>query len=110
LWTHHDDLNQHFIRYRKASLAAVAEQAGLMVLSSRYFFHWLFPVKLAVRGLERISRREPRPAVVPPAVLNRLLLGMTRMEEAALRPLHLPFGSSLLAWCAAAGERPRASA
>jgi SAM-dependent methyltransferase len=110
LWTHHDDLNQHFARYRKRSLAAVAGQAGLKVLSSRYCFHWLFPVKLAVRGLEGLSGKDSAPAVVPPTVLNRLLFSMTRLEQRALGRLNLPFGSSLLAWCAAAGELPPASA
>jgi SAM-dependent methyltransferase len=106
LWTHHDDLNHHFVRYRKRSLAGVSEQAGLEVLSSRYCFHWLFPVKLAVRGLERLTGKDVASVAVPPTGLNRLLLGLTRLEETALRGLDLPLGSSLLAWCAAAGRRP----
>jgi SAM-dependent methyltransferase len=110
LWTHHDDLNQHFVRYRKPSLAAVAKAAGLKVLSSRYCFHWLFPVKLALRGVERFTGRSLAPLAVPPTTINRFLLAMTRSEEAMLRPLELPFGSSLLAWCAAAGELLPASA
>ncbi len=104
LWTHHDDLNHHFVRYRKDTLGTVAEQAGLRVLSSRYCFHWLFPVKLLVRGVERVSRKNPGPAAVPPARLNRLLFGVSRLEETAFRRLPLPFGSSLLAWCGSATE------
>ena len=102
LWTHHDDLNRHFVRYRKRSLAAVMEPAGLRMISSRYFFHWLFPVKLAVRTLEQLSRPDGRPTTVPPGWLNALLFGLTRLEQAALQRVHLPFGSSLLAWCGAA--------
>jgi len=109
LWTHHDDLNHHFVRYRKRSLAAVAGQAGLEVLYSRYCFHWLFPVKLAVRGFERLTGRSAASVTVPPTRLNRLLLGMTQFEETALRPLGLPVGSSLLAWCAAVGEQRASS-
>jgi SAM-dependent methyltransferase len=106
LWTYHDDLNHHFVRYRKRGLGAVAERAGLRVLSSRYCFHWLFPVKLLVRGLEQFSRRDPAPAAVPPAALNRLLFDVSRLEETAFRRLNLPFGSSLVAWCAPATELP----
>jgi SAM-dependent methyltransferase len=100
LWTHHDELNHHFVRYRKRSLAAVVRRAGLRTIASRYCFHWLFPVKLAVRGVELLSRREGESATVPPPWLNRLLLRVTRLEQKTLEPLNLPFGSSLLAWCA----------
>jgi hypothetical protein len=107
LWTHHDELNRHFVRYRKRTLDAVVERAGLRTLASRYSFHWLFPVKLAVRGVELVSRREGAPAKVPPPWLNRILLGVTRLEQQALERSDLPFGSSLLAWCAPPdGEMP----
>ena len=103
LWTHHDDLNHHFLRYRKRSLAAVLEAAGLTMISSRYFFHWLVPVKLALRGFERLGGKDGAPTTVPAPWLNRLLLAVTRVEQIALGRLNLPFGSSLLAWCSAAG-------
>jgi 2-polyprenyl-3-methyl-5-hydroxy-6-metoxy-1,4-benzoquinol methylase len=102
LWTHHDDLNQHFVRYRKRSLAAVLEPAGLRMMSSHYCFHWLFPIKLAVRGLERLGGKDGAPATVPPSWLNRLFFALTRAEQTTVGRLDLPFGSSLLAWCAAA--------
>jgi SAM-dependent methyltransferase len=101
LWTGHDNLNRHFVRYRRATLLAVAERAGLRVLSQRYFFHWLFPVKLGVRALERLGRRARAPASVPPAPLNDLLVRLSRAEQMTIGRLGLPFGSSLLAWCAA---------
>lgn len=100
LWTSHDDLNRHFVRYQRATLLAVAERAGLRVLSQRYFFHWLFPVKLGVRAVERLGRRSRVPASVPPAPLNDLLMRLSRAEQVTIGRLRLPFGSSLLAWCA----------
>ena len=102
LWTSHDDLNRHFVRYRRPRLAAVVEQAGLVMLSDHYFFHWLFPVKLGVRALERLGAVSGDPATVPPPWLNRVLLGLTRVEQETIGRLGLPFGSSLLAWCAVA--------
>ena len=103
LWTSHDDLNRHFVRYRRRSLNLLVAQAGLSLLSSRYCFHWLFPVKLGVRALERLGAVSGDPATVPPPWLNRALLGLTRVEQETIGRLGLPFGSSLLAWCAAAG-------
>lgn len=100
LWTSHDDLNRHFVRYRRSRLAAVAAQAGLGVVGSRYCFQWLFPAKLGIRVLERLGVMRSAPATVPPAWLNRALLALTRAEQATLGRLGLPFGSTLLAWCA----------
>jgi SAM-dependent methyltransferase len=100
LWTRHDDLNRHFARYRRRRLTALVEQAGLGTLSERYFFHWLFPVKLGRRIVERFGARPGAPATVPPKWLNLTLLGLTRVEQETIGRLRLPFGSSLLAWCA----------
>lgn len=100
LWTQHDDLNQHRVRYRKDTLARVVEQAGLQVLSARYLFQWLFPAKLVTRAVERSLHRPAKPAGVPPAWINRMLLDFSRLEEASLGRLRPPFGSSLLMWCA----------
>lgn len=100
LWTRHDELNHHYVRYRTPSLRTMAGQTGLTLLSSRYCFHWLFPVKLVVRGVERLAGKDVAPAVVPPAPLNGILFGASRLEQVAFRRFPLPFGSSLLAWCA----------
>ncbi|MGH9206621.1 MAG: class I SAM-dependent methyltransferase [Acidimicrobiales bacterium] len=92
LWTTHDDLNLHFVRYRQRTLNAVAERAGLRVLSQRYFFHWLFPVKLGVRALEQLGYRVHSPAAIPQPTLNGLLLRLSRAEQATVGRLGLPFG------------------
>jgi SAM-dependent methyltransferase len=100
LWTGHDDLNQHVARYTRASLERVVREAGLMPVSSRYLFHWLFPAKLGVRALEALSLSRPAPAAVPPSAINRMLYYWCRAEERGLSWAHLPFGTSVLAWCA----------
>ena len=100
LWTAHDEMNHHFTRYRRATLRPLVEEAGLRLVGSRYFFHWLFPAKLLVRAGERMGRRNAGPPEVPPAPVNRLLRRLCRLEERLLGPLRFPFGSSLLAVCA----------
>lgn len=96
LWTRHDELNQHVTRYDRRSFGELADRVGMRIREMRYFYHWLFPAKLAVRGLERFSGGRPRPPRVPPAWLNRALFGVARAEQAATRHMPLPFGSSLL--------------
>jgi 2-polyprenyl-3-methyl-5-hydroxy-6-metoxy-1,4-benzoquinol methylase len=96
LWTTHDDLNHHLTRYTKRSFAVLASQAGVRVAAARYFFHWVFPAKLAVRLLEAMIPRRPSPPRVPPGWINALAYGYTRIEQRLITPLGLPFGSSLL--------------
>jgi SAM-dependent methyltransferase len=100
LWTSHDDLNEHFERYTRRTLGELLGRAGWRVELFRYFFHWTFPAKLAVRLLE--SLRPARQGVpelpsIPPKPLNQALYWLSRMEQRYLAPARLPFGSSLLA-------------
>ncbi len=98
LWTSHDEANHHFVRYTKKSFAKVAGAAGMKLLSSRYFYHWMFGPKLIIRGWERVRRRTGNPQMpgIPPALACRLLEGLSVAESTVLGPLRLPFGSSLL--------------
>jgi 2-polyprenyl-3-methyl-5-hydroxy-6-metoxy-1,4-benzoquinol methylase len=96
LWTNHDVLNQHRARFTKSSFRRLASQAGFRILESRYFFHWMFPAKVAARVFEELRGAPPAVPVVPAAWLNRLLLRVSRIEQGLFRPLPLPFGSSLL--------------
>ena len=97
LWTSHDDLNHHFTRFRRASLAAAVAGASGRLLESRYFFRWMMPAKLAVRAKEAIFGATPATPRVPPAWLNRSLYAISRAEEALVGRLPIPFGGSLLA-------------
>jgi len=97
LWTNHDDINQHFTRYTKKSFLDLAQRSGLQVDRCRYFFFWLFPVKLVARVCEAVLRSEPAPAKVPPRFINTALTQLSRLEEAVGGQLPIPFGSSLLA-------------
>lgn len=96
LWTAHDDYNHHRTRYTKHSMRALAAAAGVRTVRMEYFFHWTYPVKLAQRVVEAVMAGSPAPAAVPPAPVNTALYGISRVERALARHLHLPFGSSLL--------------
>ena len=96
LWTRHDDLNHHFTRYDKSSFAALAAGAGLRIVESRYFFHWVAGAKIATRIKESLIPGNPVSPTVPTSWVNRALYAMSRLEERSLGKLHLPYGSSLL--------------
>jgi 2-polyprenyl-3-methyl-5-hydroxy-6-metoxy-1,4-benzoquinol methylase len=113
LWTNHDDLNRHYIRYTKRTFRKMADQAGFHIQRERYFCHWTFPVKLAVRALERMRRSTPQPPKIPGAWINEALFRLSRMEHKTMTALSLPFGSSLMVVGIRNGaqvERPGASA
>ena len=97
LWTSHDELNRHFIRFTAQSLSSVASEAGARVESSGYFFHWMFPLKLVAHLKESVRPVVPQPPRVPPRWMNKALYRLSRWEHRALGRWHLPFGSSLIA-------------
>src|SRR4029077_1835982 len=96
LWTAHDDLNRHVVRYTRRTFARTAERAGLRIEGTRYLFQWLILPKLLVRAKERAFGARPHPPSVPPRWVNETLRGLTRLESATYGRLPLPFGSSLL--------------
>ena len=96
LWTSHDVLNHHYRRYTKARFAALAERAGARPVRSSYFFHWLAPVKLGVRFKEAFIGAHSESPHIPPRWMNRLLRGMSKIEQRTLTRLPIPFGTSLL--------------
>jgi 2-polyprenyl-3-methyl-5-hydroxy-6-metoxy-1,4-benzoquinol methylase len=96
IWTTHDDINEHRVRYTKASMRRLAAAAGLRIDRLEYFFHWTYPVKLAQRAVEVVTRPTPKPAALPTAPVNAALYALSRAERAIAGRLHLPFGSSLL--------------
>jgi SAM-dependent methyltransferase len=96
LWTNHDVMNHHFIRYTKSSFRQLARKAGLRIQEERYLYHWTCPVKLAIGFRERMFRLEAKPAQVPPRAVNELLFWMSRLEQKTLTLISPPFGSSLM--------------
>jgi SAM-dependent methyltransferase len=96
LWDRHDELNQHYRRYTRERLCALLAPHGA-IRSSRYLFPGLFVPKLAAKGLGRVLGTGVAQDAVPPAPLNRLLSAYFRLEDRIVRPLRLPFGTSVLA-------------
>ncbi len=97
LWTNHDDLNRHRTRYSRLELEREIRGAGLEIETFEYFFHWLVPIKLLVRGIEKVTGAQPKPPRLPHPLSNRLFHFITRLEQMTWGKLGLPFGTSILA-------------
>ncbi|MFZ0637872.1 MAG: class I SAM-dependent methyltransferase [Candidatus Acidiferrales bacterium] len=100
LWTNHDVINHHRLRYRRATLRPLLNQASFSILEERYWYQWTCPAKLAIRLVESVFRRPPAVARVPPAWINRPLYWISRTEQRTLGAIGTPFGSSLMVYCA----------
>jgi 2-polyprenyl-3-methyl-5-hydroxy-6-metoxy-1,4-benzoquinol methylase len=96
LWTSHDVLNHHRVRYTRPAFTRVAADAGLKIVVARYFFFWLFAAKLAARVKESIFGARPQIPRVPSAPINALLGWICRAEERVLGASTIPLGGSLL--------------
>jgi 2-polyprenyl-3-methyl-5-hydroxy-6-metoxy-1,4-benzoquinol methylase len=96
LWTRHDDLNQHHVRYDMETVRALAAESGLRVDEARYVFRWTAAAKLATRAIEALVPGEPAPPRVPIAPINRALYALSRLEEHLFGGWWPPLGSSLL--------------
>jgi SAM-dependent methyltransferase len=105
LWTTHDDLNQHYTRYSESSFRQLADRCSMRLDELRYFYHWLFPIKMAVRLKEVCLSPQPQAPRIPATPINRLCYGISRLEQRLCGRHQLPFGSSLLA---VGGQRPSA--
>ena len=98
-WSDHDARAGHFRRYTRPRLVSLVESAGLTVERSRHAFSAVFLFFVAERALRRIKGRtrdtaEQGLAPVSPWV-DRMLMGLSRLDQRLLRGRNLPFGSSV---------------
>jgi len=98
-WTDHDVRAGHHRRYTRPQLSRAVEGAGLEVRRATYAFASVFPIFAAERGARRLRRGpstggEQRLPTVSPRQ-DKVLMGLSRLDERALRRVDLPFGSSV---------------
>ncbi len=104
-WSDHDVANGHYRRYTRPRAVAALERQGFEVRRASYAFAGVFPFFAAERLLRRAvgavrgRRQEAADVVTVPDVsptVERLLMGLTRLDERVLRRHDLPFGSSVV--------------
>ncbi len=96
----HSTLAAEVRRYSRQGLAARLRAAGFHVERLTYTNFSLFPIALAVRGVERLTGRteaSERDLQVPSWPINAGFDLALRMEAAWLRWFDLPIGTSLMA-------------
>ena len=110
LWSSHDDRNDHFRRYRRGTLRAVAANAGWQLMRDTHFNSLLLVPAAAVRLAGRMRHGGHQPirselSITPPALAPLLELPL-RLEAALLRRgATLPRGSRWRPF--SCGPRPR---
>jgi ubiquinone/menaquinone biosynthesis C-methylase UbiE len=96
----HDKATSVARRYTTGSISGKLRAVGFKIERATYWNMFLFPVVLAVRLSSRLRKGHEREQVrsdikVPSLPVNALLAGLLRVEQALLRRVRLPFGSSV---------------
>jgi SAM-dependent methyltransferase len=98
MWSHTDRALGHYRRYTRGGLLHELEGARLKVDRATYFHSWLLIVAWTFRRLRAlVGRGEGADDFLPPPPINRLLLGVARLERRLLARFDLPFGLSVVA-------------
>jgi ubiquinone/menaquinone biosynthesis C-methylase UbiE len=98
LWGPHDIALMHFRRYRRREVRDRLQEAGFRVSRVGYSVFFLFPVVVIWRFFEK-RRKGPAKAslVAVPPFLNKLLIGLQKLETSCIERFDLPVGSSVVA-------------
>ena len=95
----HSALSSEFRRYTPGLVRARMRDAGLDLVQVRFGFASIFPLVLATRVAQKLSRGHTEAGeaeiTVPPAPVNALLTALVLAEAALARLIPMPFGSSL---------------
>jgi SAM-dependent methyltransferase len=88
-------------RYTPSSFRELVTSAGLQVERVSFMFATLFPIMLAARAVQRLTRpwrgvREDADISVPAAPINAALSLMVETEARLARVLPMPVGSSIM--------------
>ena len=104
-WSDHDTVNGHHRRYTRGRLVAAVERAGFKVERATYAFAGVFPFFAAERLLRRARGRFTDSASGPedvvtlprtPAMVDRAMGRLSRLDQRWLAHRDLPVGSSVL--------------
>lgn len=99
LWSDHDEALSHQRRYRPAQLRALLEEAGVRIEKMTQAVMIALPAGLVYRTILGLLRREGQPKtslVRLPGPLNQVLVWLLDIENALIRYVSLPLGTSLV--------------
>ena len=98
LWSVHDEVNQHFRRYRLDTLSQVIENAGLRIHKINYWGSLLFPLAILQRKVLalRNAPADDYHVSLPRNTVNRAM-EIATLIDSRFSPFKRLFGLSLLA-------------
>lgn len=100
LWSQHDKALHHIRRYTKREVTSKVRHGGFEVLEQSYFVMLAVPITLFRKLRDKLLRNPDNPPkiydIVPPPLVNTLLLFLLRCEKILLRFMRLPFGTSIM--------------
>jgi len=99
LWTNHDVINHHKIRYRRKTLFPLLEKARFKVAESHYWYQWIVPAKFAIGAIQKVKPSQPELPKIPPSWMNKVLYSVTRLEQETIGAMGVPVGSTLMVYC-----------
>jgi SAM-dependent methyltransferase len=102
LWSYHDEVNQHYRRYRKKELIDLIKTKGLNIKKSGYWNSLLFLPIWGIRQVQKLTRRHRQAEEGDLETLpfaNDLFYSILKQEEKLFDRYSLPFGVS--AYCLA---------
>jgi SAM-dependent methyltransferase len=99
LWSEHDEINQHKLRYTAPGIRALLEQSGFKTEKLSYFNSLLFPGIVFIRGLQRLFRLKSTGFALNhrSGPLNALMRALFASESLWLRRWNFPAGVSIIA-------------
>ena len=97
MWSGHDEVNHHKLRYTRATLRRDVAGAGLKLDMMRWFNSLLFPVAAGARMGSRLLGLKGGDDKVPARAVNALFRWIFGLERYAIGRLPLPPGVSLAA-------------
>jgi SAM-dependent methyltransferase len=105
MWSYADHVLGHYRRYTRRMLAAELEGAGFRIERISYFHSWLLPVAWLFRKIRAFTGRTESADDLPvPTIVNRILLGVCRVELWLMAWFDLPFGLSVFAVARPVGQ------
>ncbi len=101
LWSRDDKIAEHKIRYTKYTLKDALKASGFEVIEMKYFFIFIVPFlwlrKILHSDLNsEVSAVEKKTDITINPFLNKILLGLCRLENKVRKVLPNLFGGSLL--------------
>ena len=97
LWSEHDEQHHHERRYCLAELTGLLEKVGYTIHRKSYFNTLLLPLILLMRFTKRLLNRKTPDDKMPAGPINKLLLGVLKLENYLLRKgIYFPVGVSIL--------------